>query len=120
MADHIILENLCFDGHTGLLPAERDTGVRFRVDVELEADLSRACASDKLADTVDYRHVADLVLEVGTGRSFSLVERLAEEIAAEVLARFSGVTAVTVRLRKLVPVLAGHPESVGIRITRRR
>ena len=120
MADRIILENLGFDGHTGLLPAERDTGVRFRVDVELEVDLARAGARDRLADTVDYRHVADLVLEVGAGRSFHLVERLAGEIAREVLERFPPVLAVTVHVRKLVPVLAGHPESVGVRITRRR
>ena len=120
MPDRIILESLAFDGRTGLLPGERDTGVRFRVDVELEVDLGQASRSDRLADTVDYRHVADLVLEVGSQRSFQLVEKLTGEIAREVLARFPRVDGVTMQVRKLVPVLAGHPDSVAIRLTRRR
>jgi len=120
MPDRIILESLAFDGRTGLLPGERDTGVRFRVDVELEVDLAKAGRSDRLADTIDYRHVADLVLEVGTQRSFQLVEKLTGEIAREILDRFRTVDAVTVQVRKLVPVLSGHPDAVAIRITRRR
>ena len=120
MADRILVDNISFDGRHGLLPAERDVGVRFRVDLELHADLNAACASDHLSDTVDYRHVADLALEVGTQRSFHLVERLAQEIATAILGRFEGVERVTVQVRKLMPVLAGHPESVGVRITRGR
>lgn len=120
MPDLIVLESLAFDGRTGLLPGERDTGVRFRVDVELELDLARASQTDRLADTVDYRHVADLVLEVGTQRSFQLVEKLAGEIAREVLERCPPVQGVTIQVRKLVPVLAGHPDAVSVRLTRRR
>jgi len=120
MADLIRVIRLTFDGRHGLLPAEKETGVVFEVDLELEADLSAARASDRLADTVDYRDVASTVLEIGTGRSFHLVEKLASEIADAVLERHPKVDAITLDVRKLVPVVAGHPSSVGVRVTRRR
>lgn len=119
-ADLIRLRNLTFDGRHGALRFERETGVRFRVDLDLELDLQAACETDDLASTVDYRDVAARVLDVGTGRSFQLVERLADEIARDVLLRFPRVEAVTVQVRKLVPVLAGHPEAVGVRLRRTR
>jgi len=120
VSDRIVIENLSFDGRHGCLPFERETGVRFQVDVELEADLSQSAESDDLAHTVDYRNVAELVIEIGTERSFQLVERLADQIAREVLARFDRVQGLTVTIRKLVPVLAGRPEAVGVCIHRSR
>ena len=120
MTDRIILESLSFDGRHGALPFERDTGVRFQVDLELDVDLRPAGEADDLARTVDYRHVAELVLEIGTQRSFQLVERLADQIALGILEGFAGVLSLTVTVRKLVPVLAGHPESVGVSIFRSR
>lgn len=120
MYDRIHIETLSFDGRHGALPFERETGVRFQVDLELEVDLRAAAQSDDLEQTVDYRHVAALALEIGTTRSFQLVERLADEIARSVLNGFADVHGITVTVRKLVPVLAGHPESVGVSIHRSR
>lgn len=120
MKDLIYIDRLSFDGRHGALPFERDTGVRFQVDLEMQADLAPSCRTDSLGDTVDYGHVAALVTEIGAQRSFHLVERLADEIATSILERFVRVEAVTVIVRKLVPVVSGHPESVGVRIHRTR
>ena len=120
MEDRIYIDRLSFDGRHGALPFERDTGVRFQVDLEMHADLGPSCHTDSLADTVDYGHVAALVTEIGAQRSFHLVERLADEIATSILGQFPRVEAITVVVRKLVPVVSGHPESVGVRIHRTR
>jgi len=56
------------------------------IDITLEADLSRACATDRLEDTVDYRDLKKRVIAMVERSSFSLVERLAEEIARVCLA----------------------------------
>ena len=120
MIDRILIESLSFDGRHGALPFERETGVRFQVDLELEVDLGPAAESDNLDNTVDYRHVAALAVDIGTTRSFRLVERLADQIAGAILDGFQGVLALTVTVRKLVPVLPGHPESVGVCLHRSR
>ncbi len=120
MTDRILIDSLSFDGRHGALPFERDTGVRFEVDLELEVDLGPSGRSDDLDDTVDYRHVAALALEIGTTQSFQLVERLADQIAGAVLEGFPAVLALAVTVRKLVPVLPGHPASVGVCVHRSR
>ncbi len=52
--DRILLEGMLFSGHHGTLPAERELGQRFAVDVELRCDLRAAGSTDDLAQTVDY------------------------------------------------------------------
>ena len=120
MRDRILVEGLHFDGRHGLLPAERETGVRFRVDLELEANLAPSAASDRLVDTVDYREVAACIERLMVGESYSLVERLGAEICGEILKSFPAIDGVRLQLRKLVPETKGHPEAVGVKITRRR
>jgi dihydroneopterin aldolase len=65
---------------------EQALGQRFVVDAAvtpLEADLS-----DELDRTVSYVSLMEVAEEVVTGRSFRLIESLAEAIAEEMLARF--------------------------------
>ena len=54
------------------------------------------------------------------GRSFELLESLADAVAEATLASDARITAVTVHLRKLRPPLALDLGTVGVRITRRR
>lgn len=63
--------------------------------------------------------MAARVVEIGTGESVYLVERLAERIAEALLAGFP-LQAVEVTLRKVAPAVPGHPEFVGVSITRHR
>ena len=63
--------------------------------------------------------MAAQVVEIGTGESVYLVERLAERLAETLLASFA-VQAVEVTLRKVAPAVPGHPEAVGVAITRHR
>jgi dihydroneopterin aldolase len=88
------------------------------VDVELEADLSRASRSDRLEDTVDYGPLIATVRSVVEGRSFRLLEAIAGAIADEVL----GVTAgpVTVRVRKLAVPVDADLDHAQVSITRSR
>jgi 7,8-dihydroneopterin aldolase/epimerase/oxygenase len=51
--DRILLESMIFYGNHGTLPAERELGQPFVVDVELHLDLQPAGLSDDLAQTVD-------------------------------------------------------------------
>ena len=55
--DRILLNGMVFYGRHGTLPAERELGQPFLVDVELRMDLRPAGLSDDLARTVDYGQV---------------------------------------------------------------
>ena len=51
--DRILLEGMVFHGRHGTLPAERELGQPFVVDLELRLNLRPAGLSDDLEQTVD-------------------------------------------------------------------
>jgi dihydroneopterin aldolase/2-amino-4-hydroxy-6-hydroxymethyldihydropteridine diphosphokinase len=117
--DRIRLLGVQAVGHHGVLDLEKQDGQAFVVDVVLELDLSLAGRSDSLDDTVSYAEVAGDVVARITGPSFDLIERLAEVVAADVLAR-PLVSSVEVTVHKpQAPV--GHPfTDVQVQVRRER
>lgn len=94
--------------------------MRCSIDVEMEVDLSPAIESDSLADTIDYREVHRLVLEIGQEKgSFHLIESLAGRVAGAMLSKFP-VTEVTIRVRKETPIINGIVDYIGVQVTRRK
>lgn len=120
-ADKIIVGGIKFHAYHGLTRLEREVGVRCSIDVEMTLDLSAAIARDSLKDTIDYRQVHKMVLEIGQDRnSFHLIESLGGRIAEEILKRFQTVTEVTVRVRKETPIIDGIVDYIGVEVTRDR
>ena len=117
--DKIILKDMEFFGYHGVLPEERSLGQRFIIDLELELDLKPAGASDDVSRTVDYAAVFELAKNSVTGRSYFLIEALAEDIANRVLAQFP-VEAVVVRVKKPQASIAGHFACMAVEIRRNR
>jgi len=119
--DRIIVGGIKFHAYHGLTKLEREVGVRCSIDVELKVDLAAAIGSDKLHDTIDYRKIHALVLDVGRQRkSYHLIESLGGIIADEILAEYLKVEEVTVRVRKETPVLDGIVDYIGVEVTRIR
>ncbi len=112
------MEGMVFFGRHGALPAERDLGARFTVDVELGVDLSPAGTTDRLAETVDYGRAYQLVREVVEGEPRNLLETVAERIAERMLA-LPRVERATVRVHKRPP-LEGEFRSFGVEVVRER
>ncbi|MGI8909361.1 MAG: dihydroneopterin aldolase [Rubrobacteraceae bacterium] len=98
--DRILLEGMVFHGRHGTLPAERDLGQPFIVDVELRLALRPAGTSDDLEKTVDYGEVHRRAREIVEGEPVNLTETIAERIAAEVLEEHPPVQSVRVRVAK--------------------
>ena len=99
------MERICITGlelHAfhGVNRAEREHGQIFLLDLVLEADLSKACRSDSLDDTVNYARVIKTAAAAFTRAPCNLIERAAEVTAQAVLGEFPAVGAVTVRVRK--------------------
>lgn len=120
MTDRIELRGLRASGVHGVLPEERVQAQPFEVDLDIEADLSRAASSDDLSDTIDYGRVVDAAARVITDESHQLLERIAARIADDVLACDPRATSVTVTVRKLRPPVAIELATSGVRLTRLR
>lgn len=113
--DAVFVRGIEFEGNHGYTAAERRSTRRFRVSLTLELPLAAASHSDRIADTVDYFKVSELVVEIGTGSTYRLIERLAGEIGRAIQAMYPHV-AVTVELEKLSPPCPGVPEASGVRL----
>ncbi|MCH8283113.1 MAG: dihydroneopterin aldolase [Chloroflexi bacterium] len=118
--DQIHLDGMVFFGRHGARVEERTLGQQFEVDVTIHADLSASRSSDRLADTIDYGDVHATVQEVIEGPGLNLLERLADEIASRILARFPA-DAVTVRVKKpRLPIHGGVMSGVSVEILQER
>lgn len=116
--DWIVLEGMSFNGRHGVRPAERERAQEFKVDIELEADLTESGRTDRVEDTVDYRPVYAIAKETIEGESVRLLETLAAHIADRVLA-LPRVRAVRVRVSKR-PATMAPIESAAVHISRTR
>ncbi|OLT43284.1 2-amino-4-hydroxy-6-hydroxymethyldihydropteridine pyrophosphokinase [Serinicoccus sp. CNJ-927] len=117
--DQIRLSGVRARGHHGVLDHERRDGQDFVVDVVLELDLRPAGTSDELARTVHYGEVAADVVAVVEGEPRDLIETVAEEIAARVLAR-PLVEAVEVTVHKPQAPVGVPFGDVAVVVRRRR
>ena len=112
----IVLSRIEFDGRHGATAVERRATRKFEVDVELDLDASAAEESDRLADTVDYSQVAEVIVALGTGEPHHLLESLARRMAEGVRARFPAVRRLRLELRKMnPPTCPGHPAYSAVR-----
>lgn len=120
LADQVFLAGMIFYGYHGVNPEERTLGQRFIVDLEVTADLTRAGQTDDLDDTVNYTRLFQIVRAAVEGTPRNLLEAVAADIAAQVLAN-EAVEEVTVRIRKPGVAIRGSIlEASGIQITRSR
>ncbi len=107
-------------GTHGVLDEERHRPQPFEVDLCVWADLSAAAASDLIGDTVDYGALTALAVGVVSGRSFHLLEALAEHIASTLVDSDDRIEGVRVTVRKLRPPLPVDVGAVAVRRTRWR
>lgn len=117
--DCIRIQNMSFYGYHGVDAEERRLGGRFSLDVELYLDLRPAGESDDLRQTVNYKEVYDLVREVHDAHPYLLLEALANDVAAAVLARFPAEE-VVIRVRKHSVPLQGLIDYAEVEIRRGR
>lgn len=79
--DRIYLRDLLVRCIVGIYPEERREKQDVILNITLFADLRRACRSDEIEDTVDYKRVKKRVLAMVQNSEFLLVERLAQAVA---------------------------------------
>lgn len=113
--DAVFVRGIEFEGNHGYTAAERRSTRRFRVTVTLELALDAASRTDRIADTIDYFKVSEIVVGIGTGSTFKLIEALAGAMARAIQERWPHA-GVAIELEKLSPPCPGVPEASGVRL----
>jgi dihydroneopterin aldolase len=117
MRDKLLIRGLEFYGHCGITDAERKTGQRLSLDLEILCDAAKAAAGDRLEAAVDYAAVSRRLVEFAGKESCTLIETLAERMA-DLLIREFGAREVLLRLKKPHPPVAPIMEFAAIEIHR--
>ncbi len=98
--EKIYIKGLEIFAYHGVNPEEKRDGQKFVLDITLQADLSRAMATDNLEHTVNYAAVRKCITAAMTEKSYDLIEHTASVVADAVLAQFPRVQKITVLLKK--------------------
>ncbi|MFC0046584.1 dihydroneopterin aldolase [Metabacillus iocasae] len=118
--DKIFVHNMKFYGYHGVFAEENKLGQRFNVDLTVELDLQKAGETDDLAQTVSYADLYNTCQSIVEGKTFKLVESIAETIAQEILSGYLLIQSCTVKVYKPDPPIRGHYDSVAVEIKRSR
>ena len=118
MSDTILLEGIQVPAALGVTAAERRLRRPVRLDLAVEVPVDKAGRTDRIGDTLHYKHIFDVVEDVASNQEHKLVEALGDRIARAVLEKF-GADAVTVTVRKPTP-MAGVIQYAGVRLRRTR
>jgi dihydroneopterin aldolase len=101
----------------GVSAHERRAPTRILADLEIGLAGFHSATSDAVADTVDYAVVAQAMKELVAGRSYRLLERLAQEMASALLAGFDARWA---RVRVAKTGVVEDVETTGVELTMHR
>ena len=109
----IKVSNIRVYAYHGCLKEESIIGSDYRVDVEVDADLTKASISDDLNDTVDYVLINHIVKDEMTIKS-KLLEHVAKRILDRIFLECKTVNKGEVIVSKINPPINGDVEMVSI------
>jgi len=120
VSDRIFIHGLSLHAYHGVMPHEAKVGQSFALDVVAEVDLAAAARSDKVADTVSYDRIVEVVSRAFCDRRYRLVEAAAGAVADVILAEFARITSVRVTVHKPHAPIPATFGDVGVEIVRSR
>lgn len=113
--DIIFIEELRIPAWIGVYPREQALPQTVEITLHIGSHTAKAGQSDALGDTIDYGSVTERLRQELAGRRFSLLEALAEYIAALLREDFG---ACWVRVSVSKPGILRDVRRVGVRIER--
>lgn len=115
--DVIFIRDIRLETLIGAYEFERRQPRTLEVNLEIGRRRIVACATDQLADTIDYADVVEVVREAFASHRFHLLEPLAERIVGSLLERFDAQWA---RIELSKSGVVPGARNVGVRIERYR
>lgn len=111
----IKLSNIRVYAYHGCLKEESIIGSDYSVEVEVDADLTKAAVSDDLKDTVDYVLINHIVKQEMAIKS-KLLEHVAKRILDRILESSKAISKAEVTVSKINPPINGDVEMVSINL----
>tara|TARA_Y100000758_G_C15882887_1_gene361058 strand:+ start:177 stop:548 length:372 start_codon:yes stop_codon:yes gene_type:complete len=118
MTDRIEIRDLMIRAIVGINDEERVNRQDVVINLTIWSDLRDSGRTDDIDDTINYRTLAKLVIELVEESSFFLVEKLATEIAMLSLEFSESIERIQVKVEK--PGAIRFARSVGVTIERTR
>lgn len=118
--DKILIRDLKIFAFHGVNEEEKIDGQNFVFDIDLYVNMTKACYSDNVEDTVSYAKVIKTVTRVFTVKKYDLLEKAAQITADAILDEYSDVSKVTVTLKKPEAPMKADFSYVGVQIERER
>ena len=115
--DTIFISELKVQTKLGVPIWERMMPQTIILDIEIGYDLSKACKSDAIADTIDYGAVVQRIQSTLIENNFQLVEALAEHVCQLILQEFN---ALNVKVKISKPSILPGLKALGVTIQRKK
>jgi 7,8-dihydroneopterin aldolase/epimerase/oxygenase len=87
--DITYIRGLKIDTVIGIYDWEREIKQTVSLDLDMGCDIKRASATEDLQYTLDYEAISNCLIDFVEGSAFQLIETMAEQGAALVMARFN-------------------------------
>lgn len=112
----IYLEGIEIYSFHGYSKEERKIGGKYRVDLTLTIDTSKAELSDNLNDTLNYERIFTIVHEQ-MGQPSKLLEHLGRKVIDALVAEFRDIEELDLTISKMHPPLPGIMKNVSIELS---
>jgi len=116
----IHLNEMVFYGYHGVHDEERKLGQRFIVSASLKTEPGLDASIRSLEDTIDYTKVFADIKQIMETEQFQLLEICANTIADKLLANYSLIQSLEIRIQKPSVPIQGSLKSVEVQIHRER
>jgi dihydroneopterin aldolase len=118
--DKIIIKDLHIFAYHGVNVEEKIKGQNYYIDITAEADLSKACRTDNIDETVSYSKMAKRAIYAFTVEKYDLIEKAAQEIVDILFREFPRLQTVEVTVRKPEAPVKADFGYVAVNIRRTR
>ena len=118
--DKILIRTLKIFAYHGVHDCEKENGQNFVFDIDVFVDVSDACKSDNVDDTVSYSAVIYQVQKIFTENKYDLLEKAAQTVADGLFESFDKIQSLRILLKKPEAPIKADFDYVGVEIFRER
>lgn len=113
MKTYILLEDIEIYAYHGVFEQENRVGNRFSVNLRIAVDVSKACRTDDLDDTINYGEVYNIIK-----KEMDIPSRLLEHAGGRIISslkeNFPTIEEIELKISKKNPPTGGQIGSAGI------
>lgn len=110
---YIFIHDIHIHAFHGVLRQEQKVGNDFRIDIKLEYDISEACYTDNINDTLSYANVYQIIKEEMEVPS-QLIEHVSARIVNHLFDALPAVNNISILLAKRNPPMGGDLKEAGV------